>query len=184
MTTQHTVTARRAAQLAGVNEKTIRRWIASGKLVATKIAANRFMIDPADLPPRKKNPVQDELERLRRDVDDLRHRVRTLESSKTFPALPRFDSEGVQSAQVKSYTPPVYKPPVDHSSASFFADIASNQHDMPDSIRGRARWVESHGGPPFTAVRDWQDVRTWSSVEDAIASVRRHRGYETWSPTP
>lgn len=54
---------------------------------------------------------------------------------------------------------------------------------LPGSARGNAKWVEQHGGPGQSWVREWPDVREWRSVEDAIASVRRKRGWEGWTPT-
>lgn len=71
------VTATQAAVLTGLSERTIRRWIASGRLPARHIAPNRYAIDVRDLPGRSDNAdVQDLVARL----DTLERRVFLLEA--------------------------------------------------------------------------------------------------------
>lgn len=45
-----TVSARQAAAILGVNERTVRRWITAGRVPARKVAINRYAIDLDALP--------------------------------------------------------------------------------------------------------------------------------------
>lgn len=85
------VTAVQAAQLGGVSERTIRRWIARGKLPATRIAPNRFAIRITDI----NECTQDRDTTLARRVAlleargaDLEARVAHLEQLLNVSALP------------------------------------------------------------------------------------------------
>jgi hypothetical protein len=70
------VSATRAAELTGRSERTIRRWLASGKLRGRKSPWGEWEIDVADLPiARRGEPTRD----YDRELDELRRRVEALE---------------------------------------------------------------------------------------------------------
>jgi excisionase family DNA binding protein len=99
------VTARRAAEITGLNERTIRRMIHRGDLAAVKVAVNRYLIRLADLPPRKRNRIREELDALRSDLETLRRRVAALESAKTLPDALRAESGRLPAPGTRSYLP-------------------------------------------------------------------------------
>jgi hypothetical protein len=80
------VSATRAAKLCGRSDRTVRRWLASGKLCGRKIAwLGEWEIDVADLPitRREEPPTRD----YGRELDELRRRVEALERALWPPLL-------------------------------------------------------------------------------------------------
>jgi|SRR5215470_4123033 len=74
------VTAAQAAGLTGLSERTIRRRIAAGKLVARRVAPNRFAIAVGDL------PLRHDLHALMGRLEQLERRVQALETPEQAPA--------------------------------------------------------------------------------------------------
>lgn len=100
MTNQY-VTAKQAADMTGLSERTIRRYIANGRTPARKIAPNRFAIAIEDLPIKQIRPdigpdkTWAALEELQRDLRDAKARISALERVYLTPT----DSGGFTSTQ-------------------------------------------------------------------------------------
>jgi|GEM_PF-5605962 len=79
------VTATEAAKMSGLSEKTIRLWIKSGKLPATKRGRDwEIEMDIlAEVTGNNHNSLEDIIEQLVERVNDLEFRMRLLESSKS-----------------------------------------------------------------------------------------------------
>lgn len=195
------VTAAEAGQLVNRHERIVRGHIKRGDLPATKVG-NSWQVDTSDLESvpgwhidrtrlasleeretRSVESLRSRVESLERELASLRSRVRALESSDssarpftTSAAHSLESTTGVidrsgQAHQSESHPTRTYKDPLMYSDS------------LPGSARGNAKWVEAHGGPGSSWVREWPDVREWRSVEDAIAAVRRKHGWEGWQPT-
>jgi excisionase family DNA binding protein len=186
--TARTVTARQAAVLTGLSEKTIRRQIAAGKIPAEKVAPNRYHIPVSSLPPYKSSPVRElteQLETLQGHVRMLEDRLAALETRpRERPSLPsldalRFDSERAVTPQRLS-TPP--RPKSKHSASGNVSPVP------PDSLKDRqaaAWWLDEHGIGERTAwtlrhpawAKQW-DLPRWLTkreiFEDAIARQQRN----------
>lgn len=154
------VTARRAAELTGLNERTIRRMIARGDLAARKVAVNRFLIDPADLPARKRNRLRDEIDQLRSDLDALARRVRALERGQSAHKPPdspynalRADSERSGGEEVSSISPPLQRAFLDRYSALSLP--APTQERVCSRVSDVQRFGERHG-LSFTTPKGWR----------------------------
>lgn len=161
--TPRLVTARRAAELTGLNERTIRRMIARGDLAARKVAVNRFLIDPADLPARKRNRLRDEIDQLRSDLDALTRRVRALERGQTAHKPPdspynalRADSEGFSSEEVSSISPPLQRAFLDRYSALSLPAPALER--VCGRVSDVQRFAERHG-LSFATAKGWRWLR-------------------------
>lgn len=152
------VTARRAAELTGLNERTIRRMIARGDLPAELVSVNRYQIDTSDLPPRKRNRVQEELSSLRADMDALKRRLSLLEKAETPPDAPGRNSDSFYIPDMSSirYTPP--KPPGARYSATL---AAPTDDDLLRRVSEVCHYLERHGVSPYTP-------KTWPWVKGAL----------------
>lgn len=204
------ITAAQAARLASASEKTVRSWITSGKLRATKQQEAghpaSWSIDTDDLAAlpgvtidrerlaeleagRSRSPVGilARLEAAEREIAALRTRVRLLESEN---AARSFTTSATHSLESPTPTPEHISQA--HQSESLYSrdpvqpgdsgTPLAQSMELPNSVRGRATWVEFHSGPKATGVRDWPEIRNWQTIEDVIASVRRRRGWENWTP--
>lgn len=184
-----TVTARQAAELTGLNERTIRRMIERGQLHATKAAPNRYLIDTRDLPPRRRSRTQELRElteaitALRRDLDALRRRITLLEVTRPpeYPPAPaRAESERVESEQVSSIRLPRARPPVDLLSASFSSERTAEAPNGPfTTVASAARYLARHGINPLTPknwtwLRDDLAERATLDADTLLRQVRAH----------
>lgn len=175
------VTAKVAADMTGHSERTIRRWLASGRLSARKTARGDWQIAIADLPAPAHHA--ETVEDLRRTVEDLRRRVALLERQVNRPVAPVTRSQAADGFDVSAYVPtPARTPDRLLSASDGHSRRPVDENGFPTSRRGRAAWVEEHGGPKATYVRDWGDLMQWTGEADAVASVRRRNGWEDWTP--
>lgn len=125
-----------------------------------------------------------DLAAIRAEVAALRARVASLERMVRTPIAAVTRSQAADVPDVPAYVPMPYKAPVDLLSASDgHSRVPVDANGFPSSMRGRSRWVEQHGGPRASYVRDWPDVPQWTCEADAIASVRRHNGWADWTPS-
>jgi len=92
MATQETVTARRAGDMTGLSERTIRRYISAGRLDATRLADGDYAIPvraldglrrQAKARATRRGDLAGELASLRAEVEALRSRVEALEARPT-----------------------------------------------------------------------------------------------------
>lgn len=200
-----TVNASEAATLVDRTDRRIYEWIRQGKLRAEpsgprakgeRTGPTEWRIDVDDLARvpgvaidrqklaeleagRSRSPasVLARLETLERELAVVRARLRALETRQPSLAAPSAGQDIAQSPPSESH----------HSAFRIdelrkpLAAIASN--GWPASARGRARWIQQHGGPGASWTREWPDILTWVGPEDAIAAVRaRAKGYEEWAP--
>ena len=99
------VTAIDAAKMTGLSERTIRRWIESGKLPARQIATNRYAIKTTDLRkyiPKEQPDLQSAISRIQELEDmqtDLLARIEKLESFLPVPAAQGSDRRAVELPQ-------------------------------------------------------------------------------------
>lgn len=66
------VTAKRAADMTGLSERTIRRYVDSGRLPAKRLARNRLAIAVEDLPARQMTAADDQIAQISMQIDELR----------------------------------------------------------------------------------------------------------------
>lgn len=190
------VTAREASEITGLGERTIRRMIEDGRIQARKVAPNRYAIPRRALEQFKKRDRVGELERR---VDALEHEVEhlqeLLEQSGQLkpPEQPKTDETSLDALQSKSdgltgldtrlqrigdhihtggyraWRPVASPRPV---------AIAVAPDGWPASIRGRAAYISDRTGIRYGTVRDWRELREWSSVEEARTGLQL-RGYNS-----
>lgn len=151
------VTAREAATICGMSERTIRRMIASGKLKARKVAPNRFEIAEVDLPRKKRDPLGE----LRAQVEALERRVRTLEAQSVRVARsePNLTEQGVTDLSTHSYAT------VSHYSALHVASSGGFRTHADG-----AAWLAEHGIAQNT-------VAGWKREMERAGIARDKRSY-------
>lgn len=197
--TSDEVTAREAAEITGLGERTIRRMIEDGRIPARKIAANRYAIPRRSLPSKK----QDRYRALEQRVETLEHEVQTLrvalerrgivQNGETSPDALQGDSDGLhtRAMSVYSYTPsraadglagevseylrrPFAQPA--RVAVAYHPHVARDPDAWPDTIRGRAAFLSERCGIKYNTLRDWRELREWASIEEARAGLEA-RGY-------
>ena len=141
------ITAVEAARRLGVNEKTVRSWVQSGKLDAHKVVKNRLAILASDVESlrRKREGYQDDssdiallaarLEDLERKYADLEQKYRELSSAMAERVVSKDESQHVMSGAV--LTLPVQKRAIEES--------ASVPIDIPDGSMLFADFAAMYG---------------------------------------
>ncbi len=182
------VTARRAADLCGVNERTIRRHIANGRLQAERGDDGDYRIPTTALAQLRKaasaratrrGDLAGEVATLRAEVDALRSRLDALETRPAYPTsraseilarLSRQDGTetGASGVDVSSIRLPRARPPERHRSASFSGATS------PDSFANHAdalRWLHRHGDMAEGTPKTWPGWREVALTPSAVLAL-------------
>jgi len=156
------VTARRAADLSGLNERTIRRMIQRGDLPAQKIAVNRYLIDTDHLPPRKRSPIREELTVLHQEIDALKRRLNALEKGKTPPDALRAKSDRVEASDAPVAIPTLTRQVLaDAGEPSAPPSVPPANDETLPRVVDVSRYLERHGINPYTP-------RSWPWLKEAL----------------
>lgn len=196
-----TVNAAEAAQLAHVTERTVRSWLASGKLEAAKVHTPgqplTWAIDTdtlAEAIGRKidaealarigaSRPTVGRLEALEREVSSLRARIRTLEALVTSLRVSGGHQTAIEPSDDAPYHPPTYRPSGEPPARSYSMSYAPSATAATFRTRAdAARWLMRHGiaseGTP-KSWHGWQDVelepRPVLELALSLCDVTNHR---------
>lgn len=191
---QDDVTAREASEITGLGERTIRRMIEDGRIPARKTAPNRYAIPRRALDQFRKHDRVGELERrieaLEAEVEHLQGVLEHKEHS-TPPDTPKNDEMSPNALQRDSDSlPGLDMSPYRIGDATYTGGyrawrtpapprpvaVARAMDGWPDTIRGRAAYISDRTGLKFGTVRDWRELREWSTVEEARIGLQL-RGY-------
>ena len=147
------VTAHEAAQLCGVNESTMFRWIAHGRIHGEKAAVNRWAIRRASLPGHRPS--------LAERMSELERHMSALESQMSALITQR----GSAITRTHLLAPSDLTPIRTHNGAQW-----------PVSVRGRAKVIAGVTGLSWRSIQNWPEVATWESYADAVQWVKEHKG--------
>jgi excisionase family DNA binding protein len=161
-TTKTHVTAIEAADLTGHSERTIRRWLASGKLRGSKTPRRDWQIAVSDLPA----PAQrhgHELEEMRQRVERLERELRLLRLTRSqmpsYAAIaPATGLEPNLSEQTARTTYDTAPAPAERHTAVYVASGVGSFHHRSDA----ARWLVRHG------VNNERTPKTWPGWDDSL----------------
>lgn len=189
------ISARRAARLASVSDRTLRRWIERGDLPATQDDAGVYHVKLGDLDsltrkrrrkPRgtaagdESTPISGQLEALTTRMELIEARLAALES-RGVSVEPLY--RPLQGRPIPTPFMPIERPerPLVKPQGHYDVDATG----WPISARGQAHYLASLPGCPlrWTSIKDWDECGTWVNLQDALATFRR-RGYTNWSPVP
>ncbi len=187
MAAQEYVTARRAADLCGLNERTIRRHIASGKLQAERGDDGDYRIPTSALAAlrraakeraTRRGDLAGELAALRAEVEALRSRIEAVEArplarTSSSDILARLATRreagiGASGEDVSSISPYTPRPLKSHRSASFSGDTSS------DGLRTHAdalRWLQRHGDMAEGTPKTWPGWREVALTPSAVLAL-------------